>query len=255
MVRFGILNSSYVFQNLKETAEARMNAGIGIVGLAHLMAKKGLSYSSQEGRDFCHELAETHYWHLVNASLELSKEYGVAKWMYKTKWVDGWTPLDTYCGNVDKLVTVENKRDWKTLSEKIKANGGILNSVLCAHMPSESCVQKEQVIKTENGLMSLEDIFNLTGADLEKEVEDITPLTGGKWFKLPEPIMVETMDGLKPATDVWLNGRTNYIEIELEDGAVYKCTHHHKFLVKSGDSYQWKMAINLTEDDEIMRME
>lgn len=155
MVRFGILNSSYVFKNLKETAEARMNAGIGIVGLAHLMAKKGLSYSSQEGRDFCHELAETHYWHLVNASLELSKEYGVAKWMYKTKWVDGWTPLDTYCGNVDKLVTVENKRDWKTLSEKIKANGGILNSVLCAHMPSESSSISGA---TTNGLYPIRDI-------------------------------------------------------------------------------------------------
>lgn len=255
MVRFGILNSSYVFQNLKETAAARMNAGIGIVGLAHLMAKKGLSYSSQEGRDFCHELAETHYWHLANASLELSKEYGVAKWMYKTKWVDGWTPLDTYCGEVDGLVTVENKRDWKGLSEKIKANGGILNSVLVAHMPSESCLESTTYVKSENGNMSLEDIFNLTGANLEEEVENITPLTGGKWFALPEPIMVETMDGLKPCTDVWLNGRTNYIEIELEDGAIYKVTHHHKFLVKSGDSYQWKMAINLTEDDEIMRME
>lgn len=171
MVRFGILSSSYVFQNLKETAEARMNAGIGIVGLAHLMAKKGMSYSSQEGLNFCHELAETHYWHLVNASLELSKEYGVAKWMYKTKWVDGWTPLDTYCGNVDSLVTVENKRDWKGLSEKIKANGGILNSVLCAHMPSESSSISGA---TTNGLYPIRD-FVLNKTNETQSVSYVVP--------------------------------------------------------------------------------
>ena len=138
LIRYGILNSTYVFKNLETSAKARMNAGVGIVGLAHLMAKKGLSYASQEGKNYIHEVAETHYWHLVNASLELSKEYGVAKWMYKTKWPEGWTPLSTYNKNVDELVTVENKRDWKGLSEKIIANGGIMNSVLVAQMPSES---------------------------------------------------------------------------------------------------------------------
>lgn len=171
MVRFGILSSSYVFQNLKETAEARMNAGIGIVGLAHLMAKKGLSYSSQDGINFCHELAETHYWHLVNASLELSKEYGVAKWMHKTKWVDGWTPLDTYCKNVDELVTVENKRDWKGLSEKIKANGGILNSVLASHMPSESSSISGA---TTNGLYPIRD-FVLNKTNETQSVSYVVP--------------------------------------------------------------------------------
>ena len=138
LIRFGITNSSYVFKNLEKSAFARMNAGVGIVGLAHLMAKKGLSYESQEGLNFIHELAETHYWHLANASLELSRQYGVAEWMYKTKWPEGWTPLSTYNKNVDSLVTVENKRDWKWLSEQIIANGGIMNSVLVAAMPSES---------------------------------------------------------------------------------------------------------------------
>lgn len=138
LIRYGILNSTYVFKNLEKTSAARMNAGVGIVGLAHLMAKKGLSYESQDGLNFMHELAETHYWHLANASLELSKEYGVAEWMYKTKWPEGWTPLSTYNKNVDSLVTVENKRDWDGFSKKVIENGGIMNSVLVAHMPAES---------------------------------------------------------------------------------------------------------------------
>ena len=103
--------------------------------------------------------------------------------------------------------------------------------------------------------VSLEEIFNMTGANLESEVENITPLTGGKWFKLPEPILVDTLDGPKPATEVWLNGTTNYVEVEMEDGTILKVTHHHKFLVKQEDgSTKWKMVIELEEGDDIVQV-
>ena len=256
LIRYGITQSTYVFKHLSETAKARMNAGVGIVGLAHLMAKKGLSYSSQEGRNFIHELAETHYWHLANASLKLGKEFGNAPWMYKTKWPEGWTPLSTYNKNIDQYVTVENKRDWDALSKAIIENGGIFNSVLAANMPSESCLSKDQKIRTEKGILSLEDIFNMTGANLEEEILSIDPMTGGKWFQLPEAIMVDTMDGQKACTDVWLNGNTNYIEIEMEDGYIFKCTHHHKMLVQDVDGNKtWKLALDLCEGDDIVQLE
>lgn len=156
LVHFGITRSDYVFKNLEETAKARMNAGIGIVGLAELMAKKGFKYSTQEGKNFIHEVAESHYWHLLNASLELSEEYGNADWMYKTKWVDGWTPLDTYCKEVDNLVTVDNKRDWVGISKRIKDNGGHAFSVLSSMMPSESCLYKDQRIRTHKVTVDIE---------------------------------------------------------------------------------------------------
>ena len=115
MIDAGIHNSSYVFKNLEDTAKSRMNAGVGIIGLAHYMAKNNKRYSTQDGRDFIHTLAETHAWHLYNASLKLGKEKGNALWMYKTLWPEGWLPLDTYEKRVDGLVTVENKRDWESL--------------------------------------------------------------------------------------------------------------------------------------------
>jgi ribonucleoside-diphosphate reductase alpha chain len=138
MIDEGIHKSDYPFPALADTAKARMSAGVGIIGLAHLMALKGLSYDSQEGLNFIHELAETHYWHLLNASLRLGQERGNAPWMHKTKWPQGWLPIDTYEKRVDSLVTVGNKRDWESLRAKIIANGGIRNSVLVAHMPGES---------------------------------------------------------------------------------------------------------------------
>ncbi len=130
--------TKYIFESLAYTSKARMNAGVGILGLAHLMAKKDLKYSSQQGKNFIHELFETHYWHLLNASLRLGKELGNALWMNKTSWPEGWLPLDTYEKRVDELVTVSNKRDWEALRKQIIINKGIRNSVLVAHMPGES---------------------------------------------------------------------------------------------------------------------
>jgi ribonucleoside-diphosphate reductase alpha chain len=138
MIDFGIHYSDYVFKNLEDTAKSRLSAGVGILGLAHLMAKKNKKYSTQDGKDFIHEVCETHSWHLINASLRLGKERGNAPWMHKTKWPEGWLPIDTYNKKVDNLVSAGNKRDWESLRKRIIENGGIRNSVCIAHMPGES---------------------------------------------------------------------------------------------------------------------
>jgi ribonucleoside-diphosphate reductase alpha chain len=119
------------------------------MGVAHYMAKHGKRYDDQEGLNFVHEMAETHMWHLINASLRLGKELGNAPWIHKTKWPQGWLPLDTYEKRVDTLVTVPNRRDWDGLRAAIIENGGIRNSVVAAHMPGES---SSQSAGTTNGL-------------------------------------------------------------------------------------------------------
>lgn len=137
-IRVAIYKSHYEFPTLEHTAKSRMNAGVGVLGLAHLMAKKDKRWDDQDGRNFIHELFETHYWHLTGAALRIGQEYGNAPWMHKTKWPEGWLPIDTYNRSVDKLVTVGNKRDWEARRAAIVANGGIAFSVLAAHMPGES---------------------------------------------------------------------------------------------------------------------
>ena len=138
MIHTAIHESEHEFPQVAYTAKSRNSAGVGILGLAHYMAKNKLSFMSQEGRNEIHKIAERHYYHLVNASLELSKEFGVAKWMNKTKWPEGWLPIDTYNKNIDSIVTIDNQYDWEDLRQKIIANGGIHNSVLVSHMPAES---------------------------------------------------------------------------------------------------------------------
>lgn len=138
MINTGINESDYVFPQIGYTSRARNSAGVAILGLAHHLAKNQLLYTTPEGKQEIHRVAERHYWHLANASLELSKEYGNAHWIDRSKWVSGWTPLETYNRNVDSIVQPEYNYDWKDLSERIKQNGGIHNSVLVCQLPSES---------------------------------------------------------------------------------------------------------------------
>lgn len=156
MIDVCIHKAEYTFPSLAHTAKARMSAGVGIIGLAHLMAKEGLNYNTQEGRNFIHTLSETHMFHLVSASLRLGKELGNAPWIHKTKWPKGWLPTDTYEKRVDELVTVENKRDWESLRAAIIANNGIRNSVVSSMMPGESSTI---AAGTTNGLYPIRELY------------------------------------------------------------------------------------------------
>lgn len=131
----------YPFPSLKTTAQARRSIGVGITNLAHVMATKGLSYSSEEGKNFIHRMAEKHSYWLHKASLKLAKERGICSWMYKTKYPEGWLPIDTYNKQVDTTHNQSLIYDWDSLRKEIMEVGGLRNSVLEAIMPSESSSQ------------------------------------------------------------------------------------------------------------------
>lgn len=140
MVHTGITESEYMLHHIGYTSKKRMSAGVGVIDLAHDLARRKLSYDSLEGRNHIHKIAERHYWHLLNASLELSKEFGNAEWIDRTKWTDenSWLPFDTSNKNVETLITIENQYNWEEIRQRVINNGGHAFSVLAADMPSES---------------------------------------------------------------------------------------------------------------------
>jgi ribonucleotide reductase alpha subunit len=151
----------YVFPHLEKTAKSRLSAGIGITGLAEYMAQGKLSFSSPEGKRAMHELAERHAYYAIKASLRLAKEKGNAPWISKTKWPEGWLPIDSYNKNVDNVVDSNLVYDWETLRKDIISQGGIRNSVLIAHMPTES---SSKASGATNGLYPIRDL-NLMKTD------------------------------------------------------------------------------------------
>lgn len=150
-----IHQAEYVLPHLGLTAKARMSAGVGIVGLAHYMAKKKLKYSSLDGKEELHRVAERHMYIAIEQSLRLGKELGNAPWIKRTKWPKGWLPIDTYNRFVDDIVEPEYKYDWEDLRARVIENGGIRNSVLVAYMPAEA---SSKASGSTNGIYPVRDL-------------------------------------------------------------------------------------------------
>ena len=138
VIDYVILNSDYVFPNLEYTAKKRMSAGVGLMNFAYELARNSLYYTSSKGKEHAHFIAERHAFFLHKASLEISKERGVAPWMHKTKYPEGWLPIDSYNKNVDAVVNSTLHYPWEDLRTEILDNGGIGHSSLVAHMPRRS---------------------------------------------------------------------------------------------------------------------
>lgn len=111
-------------KNHERTMLERMSLGVGITGLAEYLYKKGYDYDgSEESLEFVSDLSEKHCFYLYKASQKLSKETGV-----EVKGVDlNWLPVDTKVGKFNP------KMDWESIRGKPR-----VNSVLIAHMPTES---------------------------------------------------------------------------------------------------------------------
>lgn len=138
MIDYTILNGKYPFPHLEFTAKQRMNAGVGIMGLATHLARKGLRWDTVEGKKEIHRVFERHMYWLIQASIKISKERGLAPWIHKTKWPEGWTPLKTYNRAVDTIADFDYQYDWDAVSQQLIDNGGLAHSVLSAMMPGES---------------------------------------------------------------------------------------------------------------------
>lgn len=166
MVDNVINQMDYPFPNLKYTAQARRSAGIGITNLANDLAHKGFDYTSSMSKAYMHRLAEMHSFYLHKASVRLAKERGKCDWFHKTKYSEGWLPIDTYCKQVDNITEQGNKLDWEGLRKEI-AEHGMRNSVLEAYMPVES---SSIAGNTTNGLYPIRDYVVIKTSGTNKTV-------------------------------------------------------------------------------------
>lgn len=141
MIDYCILENEYILPHIGVTAKARMNAGVGIMGVATHMARRKLKFNTRAGLEELHRLYERHLYYAIEASIQISKERGLAPWIERTKWPEGWTPLQDYRREVDALGDFKYEFDWSMetgIAGRIKANGGLAHSCLINFMPGES---------------------------------------------------------------------------------------------------------------------
>lgn len=166
MIDICIHKAEYELPHIGYTSKARMNAGVGLMGVATWMAKNNLKFSTQEGKDALFHLDETHMYHLITQSIQLGKERGNAEWMHRTRWPEGYLPQDSANQNVLELVTVGPARDWAPVRKALIENKGMRFSCVNSHMPGESSskaagqpngrypVRERVMTKTDNGIVS-----------------------------------------------------------------------------------------------------
>jgi len=127
----------YPVDAARRSTLARRSLGIGYIGLAHYLAKRGLKYDDRQALTEVHQLTEAFQYYLLKSSNAVAREKGACDQFARTKYADGILPIDTYKKDLDELVSPEYKYDWDSLRTDIIAHG-LRHSTLSAQMPSES---------------------------------------------------------------------------------------------------------------------
>ena len=130
-------HQNYPVKAAEISTKARRSLGVGYIGLAHYLAKKGYSYEQKLGWKQVDKLTEAFQYYLLRASNQLSKEKGPCEYFNRTKYSDGILPIDTYKKEVNEIVDRKFTYDWESLRKEIKESG-LRHSTLSAQMPSES---------------------------------------------------------------------------------------------------------------------
>jgi ribonucleoside-diphosphate reductase alpha chain len=130
-------HQQYPVKAAEISTKARRSLGVGYIGLAHYLAKKGYTYDQKLAWRQVDKLTEAFQYYLLKASNEVSKEKGPCEYFNRTKYSDGILPIDTYKKEVDEVVTRNLTYDWESLRKEIKESG-LRHSTLSAQMPSES---------------------------------------------------------------------------------------------------------------------
>lgn len=115
----------------------------------------------------------------------------------------------------------------------------------CVKPSGNACTTFNTLIKTENGLKSLKDLFESEMQVLINE-NSLLPNTFLKTKK--KEYVVDENNNKQLITGLYVNGFSNVYEIEFEDGEKYKFTENHKLKTKDG----WKCIYELDKNDDIL---
>jgi len=147
----------YPVNAARRSTLSRRSLGIGFIGLAHYLAKKGFKYEDPSAWQEVHKLTESFQYNLLKASNQIAIEKGPCDGFARTKYHDGILPIDTYKKEVDEIVAPEYQYDWDSLRVSIQKHG-LRHSTLSAQMPSES---SSVVSNATNGIEPPRDFLSI----------------------------------------------------------------------------------------------
>lgn len=110
--------------------------GIGIVGFAHFLARRGLKYNI-DAAEIVDEYMEAMAYYLTDESVRIAAEKGACEGFDQTCYARGIFPWEKRNKNIDRVVKHKLRYNWEELRERLKKYG-IRNATLMAVAPTES---------------------------------------------------------------------------------------------------------------------
>jgi ribonucleoside-diphosphate reductase alpha chain len=215
-------HQKYPVKAAEVSTKARRSLGIGYIGLAHYLAKKGYSYEQKLGWRQVDKLTEAFQYYLLKASNEVAKEKGKCEYFDRTKYSDGILPIDTYKKEVDEVVTRNLTYDWEWLRKEIKESG-LRHSTLSAQMPSES---SSVVSNATNGIEPPRDYLSVKKSKkgpLKQVVPEYKKLKNNYtllWDMKSNEGYINIVSVMQKYFDQAISGNWSYNPEHFEDGQV-----------------------------------
>ena len=231
-----------------ETDKFMRKVGIEFTGLGDTLAMLGMKYGSDEALMFIDELFKFVNKELFKASIELAKQKGHAPIF------DDVSNFTNFIGSsfIQRTIGTLDEDETQTILNDLKKYR-LRNSAWTTAGPT-GCVVENTKIKTNQGSLSISEIFARNGIDIkalkQKDVSNI-------WFTPKEKILVRTEKGLKPITKLYWNGKSKVYRIKDKNGNVIITgtgNHKVKVLDKNG-KVQWKQLSSLKKGDRIVKDE
>ena len=215
-------HQKYPIDAAEKSTKARRSLGIGYIGLAHYLAKKGYKYDQKLAWRQVDKLTEAFQFYLLTASNELAKEKGKCSYFDRTKYADGILPIDTYKKDVDEIVKREYTYDWEWLRKEIKQHG-LRHSTLSAQMPSES---SSVVSNATNGIEPPRDYISVKKSKkgpLKQIVPEYSKLKNNYtllWDMKGNEGYINIVSVMQKYFDQAISGNWSYNPEDYEDGQV-----------------------------------
>ena len=113
--------------------------GLGLMGFAEFLARRGVSYAAPEAAEIADQIAEFLSYHAIATSCDLAVERGSFPTFAASRWAEGVLPIDT----LEELeaergmpIEIERSRrlDWEMLRERVRR--GMRNGAVLAVAPT-----------------------------------------------------------------------------------------------------------------------
>ncbi|MCS7050472.1 MAG: ribonucleoside-diphosphate reductase subunit alpha [Thermomicrobium sp.] len=129
----------YPSERAERANERNRPVGLGMMGFAELLARRGFSYADPRAAELADRIAEFLSYRAIEASCELARERGCFPTFAASRWAEGVLPIDTLADlAADRGIPVDVDRsrtlDWDSL--RVRVRGGMRNGAVMAIAPT-----------------------------------------------------------------------------------------------------------------------